>query len=684
QPSGSGSGDSGVPADSAPAPAASESAAEQDGAGPRRATTEPGSGEIALYGRDDIMARAQASLRAVHSDGNPGLFTVYGGSGMGKSRLARELVAMVGRESPDTQIITLRANRQLAGVADRALGDLLEHVTGQQAADGGEMTSDRALGDAIRHCALSRPMAIVIDDAHFAVGPLLDAIEYAALDGHNMRLWIALTAQPDLRRRRPQWGDRAHRHDAVELGPLDESAAIELAGKLLHPAEYPPADVLHRLAKWTAGSPHALDELIRTLKREGIVRKRPQSDSWYVATAELDRLPPSPAAQWLAARRLDIMSVELAACLRLCAVLGAEFLRDELEWVQNAAEHSGSAGSSMDTDIGLAELAAQGFLERRGDGVWAFLQTAQQDAVYKTIGARERRAVHGHALDFWHGKADSDDSDRVLAALARHAGAAGKDDEAAAAYLALGDRARAGHRAVEADSHYTAALSYIAEDNHARRAHALGGRGRMRYRIQRNRESLADLRAAQDHARALGDRDGLCELILEEATALDWAWMHDEAAQLVDGISEQISDQLPVRLQARFLNARARCHFRKEQSAEAVELYTRATELARACGDDETRIIGLLVFVSALLSEGRVAEAEMRSNEVIRLCKRTGDKLHLCAAYSNRVLLNSMKKLPQGTVADLRRAVKLARQVGQPILERVAAHNLAEFLHWSG
>ncbi|MCG8417851.1 MAG: protein kinase [Proteobacteria bacterium] len=684
------------------AAAPSEAQAEQrEPARERNRLATVDSGDVALVGRDDILAQARADLRRVLDSANPGLFTLYGESGLGKSRLADELAELARRECAQADVLLVRATRRVVGARDSAMSDLTEHLDERLSHLQAAQTADSGLGDIIRQVAVARPFIMVFDDAHYADSLLLDAVEYATLDGDEMPLWIATVAHPQLLRRRPQWGERAHQHRVVELQPLDEGETMKLAAELLRPAEYPPADVLRQLARWTAGSPHSLAELVRILKREGFVRKRPQVESWYIATAELDRLPPSPAEQWLAARRLDALPAELAACLRLCAVLGVEFLRDELEWVQDAAGHSGAASTSMDTDVGLSELKHLDFVEEHEPGVWSFRQAAFQDAVYKLVGERERRLIHGDALVFWRthcspehgdrspvipGRSAPCDSllDRVLAARARHAGASGAASEAADAYLALADRARDNYRDVDADHYYTSALAFIGESEHGRRARALGARGRVRYRIQRNRESLADLRAAQEHAVHDGDRMMLATLILEEATALDWAWLYDESANRVEAVERLISDSDEVELSGRYLNALARSHYRKEQMHRAIELYVRSTERSAACGDHETEIVALLLLALALVAVGEFDDAEKRFGEVIALCERTGDRFHLCTAYCNRVILSSVKKAVQDIAQDLRRAVKLAREIGQPTLERIATHNLAEFLHWSG
>lgn len=642
---------------------------------------------IELVGRSAVLAEVRASVDGARVHATPGLFTIYGDNGLGKSRMARELAERMQRWWPEARVSISRAQRMAHDRADPGLYEQLVQLTQHPAPSDGSgpqrpAEGPQALAEALRAAAQVAPLVVVLDDAHHAESGMLDAIEYATLDGEDVPLWIVVCAHPQMQRRRPRWGERALRHKAIELAPLSEPAAMDMAAALLRPAEYTPAAALRQLAQWTGGNPQVLHALVQRLKRDGIVRQHSHGASWYLDTAQLTGLPASPAAQWLVTRTLEALLPELSACLQLCAVLGSEFTREELAWVQDEMLRIGAASTSLDPVVGLSELEQRGFVAPLQEGGWAFQQAAFQEAVYVLVEPEDRACIHEAALAFW--RAQPQDREHVLEALARHAMATGAHDQAADAYRTLGDRARREHRDVDAEQHFSVALAFVAAGDHARRVHLLGARGQVRYRLQHCAESEADLAAAAEHARALGDMRLQAALLLELATALDWAERFSESAHKNESAGALIARIGDPALVARHTAALGRSMFRKGQMHEAAEYLARAEALAEACGDRECRVLALLLLGPSLVCINRLPAAEKAFEQVLALCEEEGDRLHLCAAYSNRTFLWSAKRSLSGLIADLRRTLELARELGQPMAERVAAHNLAEYLHWNG
>ncbi|WP_437481481.1 protein kinase [Sorangium sp. So ce1014] len=690
-----------------------------------RSRPPPGSASaVPLVGRDEIVGALAVSMEASLPGGCPGLFTLIGEGGLGKSRLTDEAVALVRRMQEGAQLIALRAAQPLAG--ERASSQLLARVLDVDAAAppddvralcaarlGEELAEEawtavaaalgwmppeqagvspwslrqstmRAIAEGLRRRAREAPVAVLLDDAHWADDAALDALELATLDAPGCSLWVLVAAHPRFEDMRRSWGARAERHDRAVLERLSEQDAMRLAAELLLPAEYPPEAALRQLARWSGYNPSCLTELVRALKRTGAVQRRP-TGAFYVATAALEELPPLPVRQWLAARRLDTLSPELAACVRLCSALGPDFTREEVEAIQDAIEQEGGASTPIDAGVGLGALCSLSLLVRGERGIHAFESATFRDAVYDALAPLQRQTIHAHALAFWRARVDPGAPDRRgLGHLGQHAAACGERATAAAAHLALGDRATASHDSVEADQRYTAALALLEEGDARRRAHALAGRGKARYCLHRIPEALADLALARELARGLGDDRLAAELLFEEATALDHATDYAASAQRASearALVERLGDR---RLDNRLRMALGRSCWRQQRVAEAIELLDRASAGAAAEGDQETRVIALLLLSMALVIAGRLGDAEARFCEVIALSREMKDRLHLCSAYANRAYLWAALSAPERGLQDLSRAVELAREIGNPGPEHVATHNLAELLHWCG
>lgn len=632
--------------------------------------------DTAYVGQDALMQAAHKSLRACLDSRTPGLFTVLGDAGLGKSRLAHELSSLAHTICPASIIVSARAHR-LGGNDPH---DDIARIT--EAFQALRVTPDSHDHDARAHARIvDTPRVVIVDDGHWCPRELLDDVEYATLDHPGVPLWVAVIAHPNLETVRPQWGARANRHERLELSPLPLDSAMKLAAELLLPADYPPAEILARLAEWSGGSPQVLTSLVAELKRRGMVRKSERGDGWQVATAELGQLPAAPAEQWLCARTLDQMPPELAACVRVCAVLGPTFTLDELSVVQDDLEQRGGAGTRMDAGVGLDELVAQGLFERSGRHRFAFVRPAFQDSVYKLLAKKDRQQIHEYAAAYWQPRIRDSDDEYALECFARHAAACGREHDAAQAYLRLGDSARKAHLYVQADNCYTAALRLHVQDP-ALEARLLGGRGAVRHHVFRVQESFSDLRAARAIFEQLGDPIGVLEQILEEATAADIAADYEASARCAEEAWQRVQTLEDPVLVTRCQMAMGRTHWRRSRVDDAIQALEQAAERAREQGDIETEILAQLLLAPALAHDGRTDESALAFDRLIEQCARSNDRFHECAAYANRMFL--WLRQPERAIDDLRRAVELGRQVGNPEPEHAATYNLAELLFWLG
>jgi tetratricopeptide (TPR) repeat protein len=666
-------------------------------------------GNEGLVGRAAELGLAHGVVAEARRVGGAALITIVAEPGLGKSAFLDALVARVAADEENTLVIRLDARR--AGGDPGALRARLGAGLGQTHA-GLELTGQstapelaRALVDAARRV----PLVVAVDDAHACDDALLDGLALATLDGVDAPLVVLVAATPELERAHLDFGRRARHHTRVALGALAVDDALTLAARLLQPAEYPARELLARLVAWTGGVPALLRDLARSLRRGGFVRRDPVTGTWRLQPAALDALPASTSGRWLAARELGRLLPELALFLELAATLGARFRVDELAAVIERAELAGELIAPLTVDAGLTDLEQLELVNRPGSGEVSFTDAGFGAAVAEAAPVALRRVVHVHALA--HHQAGL--GRRALEGVARHAQALGAGPIALAAHAELARQARRGHRYADADQRLSAALALASDD--ASKVDLLLARGAIRYRIQRCAEAVTDLRTARELVRAAGSAPSprIVEILLEEATAHDWAADYEaskqahlaaeaealalaaaaeaqapaaaaEAQAPAAAAEAQALAALPPGLAARLMIGRGRVAWRDGRVADSLELLAAAITACLAASDDEGVTVGRMMQAPALALMGRTDESRTCFDALIATCRQRGDRLHLSAAYGNRLFLWSALQDVPAAMADVEHSMLLAREIGNANLERPATYNLAEMLFHLG
>jgi tRNA A-37 threonylcarbamoyl transferase component Bud32/tetratricopeptide (TPR) repeat protein len=640
--------------------------------------------EPPLIGRDALLADLAADAAAVLAvvpglpSPGPGLSLVVGDAGVGKTALLGELARRLGELGARVHVGAVPPQGS-GKSATSALADLLP-------ADGPrDGATVRVVGDALRAAARTQPLAVLLDDIHHADHDLLDALEYATLGGEPMPLWVLCTAPPRFDTKRPGFGRRAERPRRDDLPPLDDDAAVALGAALLAPAEYPPLRALRRLASFAHGNPLHLAMLTRDLRERGAIKTRPNGEAFLETTA-LDAIAPVALGPWLATRAIAGLGDETVALARIASVLGDDVSRDELVAVIAAVERAGGATTDIDVDVGLRELADAGVVVPSPRG-WRFPQALVSEGLYATTDADHRRGVHAAALDYdWARGLATDDAD-ALTRIARHAEAVDDHARAAQAFATLGERAQRAHRTFDADRGWEGALRNLGSRD-ATLARAYLGRARTRYRLQRVHDALSDLEAALVLAGELADPALEAELAIEQGIVLDWAADFAGSAAAVARARARVADVPPSEhrrhLELAIELGEARAALRGHIDDALPPLLETLIARADAVGDYETTTIARIMLAPILAQLARVADAERVFDELIARCRAAHDTFYLAVALSNRTVMWSVAGDVARAGDDLATVIQLAREDGQPTIERAASYNLAQDRLWAG
>ncbi|MDY7232776.1 serine/threonine-protein kinase PknK [Hyalangium rubrum] len=703
---------------------------------PRMDTPVPPLGIDVLIGRAAELERLRQSAREAVETRAPTLATVLGERGHGKSHFGATLAHWLHEHLPQARVHSVRAREPVQGDPHGTLRTLLrlalhaferdetgsmeegraaffERLGPERAAElwpgvsatlgwsspdspevqlraaaPGALRSlaVRATGELLAATARIRPLCLLVDDAHFADETALDALEYACLAEANVPLWVTVLARPEFERSRPTWGLRAAHHPSLTLGPLGPEQAQALCRALLRPVENVPAEAVDRIIDRARRVPLFLVELVRALKRQGLVRQRGPGGSWYLVTDELDHVPELRLVEWLADRELGAMPQALAAHARLCALLGPEFTAASAEGVVHELEREGNAADfPLDARHATHRLVDMGLLVAHRNEELGFRNELVREAVARTLPEAERARLHAAAFRFYQGPGAALERQR-LPRLAFHAAEAGLREEALALYVDLAEAARGRHAYLNAETLYTRALELLDAGDELRGLTLFRGRGLMRYRIGRYDDSLADFTRARELAEKLGDTRAEVEVLLDEAMALDWVNNYARSEACVRKAREQAVKVHSSYVQARLLLGVGRSWFRQGRWEEACPPLEAAADRALALGAAgyETRVVSQLLLAVILPNLGRIDEAEAVLEQLISACTEHGDRFHLGGAINNRRNLWVARKDLTRALKDQELFMTLGRELGVVGWEYFAEHNLGELYYQAG
>ena len=323
-----------------------------------------------FVGRDRELALLRADFDAAVAERSVRLATVIGTPGVGKTRLAAELVASLQQSSGEVMFFDLRceeANRAPFGpIRDLLLAALVDGGHISELAKGGldsqgsesllaaiDGILDPSLPDRDRLVDLlgsfvgasdsrsteesffavrrlleelggRRPVVAVFDDIQWAEPLLLDLLEHLAEWGSGGAVLIVGLGRPELRTIRPTLSEPGRRvGTVVNLEGLAPADTERLAAELLA-VDHVAADLVARLPASTEGNPLFVRELVRMLVDDGVIVR---AGGTFELTVDAEAVQVPPTIQSLLATRVERLPADERRILELAAVVGPEFPR---------------------------------------------------------------------------------------------------------------------------------------------------------------------------------------------------------------------------------------------------------------------------------------------------------------------------------------------------------------------
>src|SRR5262245_57055970 len=342
----------------------------------------------------------------------------------------------------------------------------------------------------IRRSASRGPLVLQLEDWHWADEASNQFLRHHLAHVSSLPILVIVTFRPSLQMSWP-----VHEHlTTLSLGPLERDAIAAMVGSMFSVPASPEwfASVLHER---TGGNPLFIEEVVRSLKDEGLIK---------VQNGELSLAQPMPTVgipdtvQSAVLARLDRLDPAWRDILRRAAVIGREFSLSILARL---------VGSDIDLDEIISGLEEHGFVMSVRDepqSVFAFKHVIIQNVAYETLLLKQRKELHGlvaQAIEELAGGRPEEYCEPLAFHYSRD-----HDLDRAVRYLELaGDRAVQSFALESARNHFCAAIHLLTESHQRGRRIEISLKWASASQFATSEEHIDVMRQALADATALND-----------------------------------------------------------------------------------------------------------------------------------------------------------------------------------
>lgn len=682
-----------------------------------------------LTGRDaELTLLARAYEESVERR-EARIVTLVGPSGIGKRRLASELVGKLGRSGRPPRVyhgapgpqstaygVFARLLRSRFGITDttdseparssfhaqvsevlgdRRVGDvcyLLGELMGLRFA---ESPLTRAVAEDPQQARLLRravvrsfieadsakaPVCIVLDALHQTDEDSVELLHYL-LENLRGRILVLCGARPEFLGRHPEWsGHAADRHKLVELGPVSDEDSVAIMRSLLSNCQGgPPPRLVEAGVSMAGGTPGLLEHMVRVFRDAGVLKEDPERPAagWRV---DLDRLTNARLPLTVE----DAVAVRIAALagherrlLEHAAAMGSVFWlgglialgridREAPElWTEDAADDVARV------DRTLAELVQRDYVLKLPDSTFSdeveyvFKHNLERESIARLTSTVLARRYHQTIADWLAQKEGGRNQEEYSAMLARHLEHAGSITRSAFTYIESGNTAREHFAAKRADEYYKKGLELLGDNDARRRIDALHNHGDVLLLLGRTDDALAAFREMLSIAYRLGLRS-------------KGGAAHNRIGRLyrdtgsLNLAQKHLETALGLFQSAGDQRGVASCNddigkllWMRGEYEAALEEMRRALEMRKTHGDGRSIALSLNNIGLVWRDHGQVSEARDALESALKIRRELNDPLGIVESLNDLGQLALDQADPRQALALFREAHDVATEIGE-------------------
>jgi class 3 adenylate cyclase/tetratricopeptide (TPR) repeat protein len=612
---------------------------------------------------------------AVRRQGLPGLAFIKGVPGIGKSRLIEEFVHGIEDEAavhrgrclpygagitywPMTEIIKSAAgilqsdNTEVVGsklgtmlerfgieaVDERhAIAAAVSNLLGLPATPGTSKSVQLTQAElhwgvrrVLQWLARERPLALVVEDLHWAEPTLIELLEFLVEDEVDVPMVVLVSARPEAAEAARGLMRQRARSRTLRLEALSDEAAQTMVRELLGSERLGGTPASALLLRTAGGNPLFLVEMVNALREGGFL----DHEGWHLPYETAD-LPTPRTLESLIVSRLDQLGWPAKQIAQHASVVGAVFWPGAVAYMQGDGR-----GVNAELVEHLATLERRDFVVEHdastvdGEREFAFKHILIRDAAYGQLPRGRRIELHARFADWVSALSAADEFIEIVAWHLEHACLLAREvarplktpvGEAVLALSAAAEKAERREGFREADAYYARALELVPEEQepamelNVRRGNALIVLGRAN-------EGLELLLPIAEAACAAGRLDLASEALMYIAQV---DHRQGRAGDAIARLDESLELALQVgnrRLQVRAAFSLASVRGEVGAADAALEELGRAIRIAEEIGDRPLLVQGHLRAGFLLFNKGDLVSAEQEWARCSSLAAELGSR----------------------------------------------------------
>jgi class 3 adenylate cyclase/tetratricopeptide (TPR) repeat protein len=305
--------------------------------------------DMPIVGRDEELRAIDRALHEVRETASARLITLIGDAGIGKSRLAQEVIVRVGAAA---RVVRGRCLAYGDGITFWPLRGMVSEAAGIAVEDPPELAFGKVLrvvGDAEVAQRLASAIGLsraafplhetswavrkffarlaeggsavaLVDDIHWAEATFLELLETVLRAEDSAPVLLLCTARHDLLDKRADWGEGAGSLRLV-LRPLSDAAAASVAHNVLGQSGLPP-EVVTRIVKAAEGNPLYVEQTLSMLVESQVLQLR--DGRWALAKDQAEITVP-PSIKALLEARIGQLRADERGAIEPASVVGLQF-----------------------------------------------------------------------------------------------------------------------------------------------------------------------------------------------------------------------------------------------------------------------------------------------------------------------------------------------------------------------